>query len=218
MKLFHKYTACFAAIIIFGMGWIGSASAQSQSAFEPQVELRSAGVSIGGYSPSFDYFDRTIWDFNGGPVLGIETELSIMPVLGVKLGIGYFRTSSSINRPEIEGEETRTYTLMPVSLAPVARYNFPQFIISISPGIDIYRVVSSYEVEAGTESTSGNVTGFNITGGIERSFGAVGIEVYGKYVIGTFEQHMQINLDDPIVREEVDFNGPAAGVVLKYLF
>jgi len=216
MRIGHTYTACLAAIICALTGWVGSASAQS--AFTPKLELRSVGVSVSSYSPSFDYFDQTFWDFDGAAAWGIETELSIMPALGVKAGLGYFRTSSSVDRAEFEGEETLTYTLTPFTIAPVARYSHPHFTVSFSPGIDFYRVKSSYESVAESESTSGNVTGFNLRGGLEREFGVIGIELFGKYVNASFEQQMQFEPGEELTTEEVSLDGLQAGITVKYLF
>ncbi|CAN5193865.1 hypothetical protein BH23BAC3_BH23BAC3_14160 [soil metagenome] len=130
----YVFKSILALAVIFLSGW-GSIST-AQSGFDTQIELRSVGVSVGNYSPSFDYFDQTFWDFDGGTALGIESELSIMPVFGIKAGFSYFSTSSSVNRLEIEGEETLTYTLTPITIGAVARYDFPEFTISFSPGID----------------------------------------------------------------------------------
>jgi len=195
-----------------------SSTAIAQSEFETNIEFRSVGISVGSYSPSFDYFDRTFWNFDGGAAIGIETELSIMPVLGLKTGVNYFTTSSNVTRGEFASEETLKYTLIPFSLALVGRYDFPEFSVSFSPGIDFYHVGSSYTGSSGKQETRGNTTGFNLAAGIERDFGVLGVELFGKYIFGSFTQELQFGPDLPVSTHTIDINGFKAGLALKYLF
>lgn len=192
--------------------------ATAQSEFESHVEFRSVGISIGSYSPSFNYFDRTFWIFDGGAAIGVESELSIMPVLGLKTGVSYFNTSANVTRGEFATEENLKYTLIPFSLALVGRYDFPELSVSFSPGIDLYHIGSSYTGSSGTQGTRGNTTGFNLAAGIERNFGVLGVELFGKYLFGSFDQEMQFGPDLPVTTEEINLNGFNAGLALKYMF
>ncbi len=193
-------------------------TATAQSDFETNVEFRSVGISVGSYSPSFDYFDRTFWNFDGGAALGLESELSIMPIMGLKTGVSYFTTSANVTRGEFASEETLEYTLIPFSLALVGRYDLPEFSVSFSPGIDIYHIGSSYTGSSGTQGTRGNSTGVNLAAGIERKFGVLGVELFGKYLFGSFDQEMQFGPDLPVTTETIDLNGFKAGLTLKYLY
>jgi len=213
MKL--KYI--ISAILLTAVAGISS-TATAQSEFETNVELRSVGISVGSYSPSFGYFDRTFWNFDGGAAIGFESELSIMPVLGLKAGVSYFNTSSNVTRGEFASEETLKYTLVPFSLSLVGRYDFPEFSVSFSPGIDLYHVGSSYTGSSGTKDSRGNATTLNLAAGIERNFGVLGIELFGKYIFGSFDQEMQFGPELPVTTEEIDLNGFKAGLALKYLF
>lgn len=210
------FTSFLIAAAISVTGIVSTATAQSD--LETNIEFRSVGVSIGGYSPSFDYFERTFWDFGGGAAIGVESEVSIMPVLGFKAGLAYFSTSSSVTRGEFAAEETLKYTLIPFTIAPVARYDFQEFSVSFSPGIDFYHISSSYESSAGTQSTKGNTTGFNLTGGIERDFNVIAVELFGQYIFGSFNQELQFSPDMPVDTQTIDLNGFKAGISLKYLF
>jgi len=210
------FTALLITAAIFATGMASTATAQSD--FDANIEFRSVGISIGGYSPSLDYFERTFWEFGGGAAIGLETEVTIMPVLGFKAGLGYFSTSSSVTRGEFATEETLRYTLIPFTVAPVARYNFPEFTVSFSPGIDFYHISSTYESSAGTQSSRGNTTGFNLTGGIERGFGVIAAELFGQYIFGSFNQELQFGPDLPVDTQKIDLNGFKVGISLKYLF
>jgi len=216
MKLKNIFTVLLIAAAISATGIVSTATAQSN--FDANIEFRSVGVSIGGYSPSFDYFQRTFWDFGGGAAIGLESEVTIMPVLGFKAGLGYFSTSSSVTRGEFATGETLKYTLIPFTVAPVARYDFPEFSVSFSPGIDFYHISSSYESSAGAQSSRGNTTGFNLTGGIERDFNAIAVELFGQYIFGSFDQELQFGPDMPVTTQTIDLNGFKAGISLKYLF
>lgn len=206
----------FASVSLFS----SSAAAQSSNdPFEFSPELRSVGLSMGTFSPSFNYLnDRTFWDFGTGAGISLDTELSLMPVLGFKLGFGFFQTNSDVRRGEFAQLETLEYTFVPLTLALVGRYTFSNVVTaSISPAIDLYSIDSEYSGSSGVQSAKGSATGFSITGGLEREFGPIGVELFGKYAMGSFDQEFQFGQGLPVTTEEISIDGFNMGLTLKYM-
>lgn len=193
-------------------------TSQAQVNEDGGVSLRSIGVSVGSYSPSFDYFDRTFWDFSSGATFGAEAELYLINNIGVRGGVGYFNTSSDVTRGALQ-EETFEYSMIPIQLGVVGYFDLGGVAtLSVSPGVDFNMINATYSSGAGDQDSSGMATTFNVGAGLEKAFGNIGVELYGKYVIGSFDQDLQFSSDSEVTTEEIALDGLSFGVALKYLF
>lgn len=183
--------------------------AQDGGYFTPDVQFRSVGLSVGMYSPSMDYFDRTYWSFDSGANFGIDAEVDITKLLGIRAGVGMYSTSSEIQRAAIMPVETMTYTLVPVSLGWYARYDLGPVVAGFHNNVDFNSITAKYEAGSEEQSQSGKATTFNFGLSLERAIGNFGVQVYGRYAIGEFEQMVGNNA------EKVDLSGLQAGVTVR---
>lgn len=183
--------------------------AQNGGYFTPDVQFRSVGLSVGMYSPSMDYFDRTFWSFDSGANFGIDAEVDITRLLGVRAGVGMYSTSSEIQRATNMPVETMTYTLIPVSLGWYARYDLGPVVAGFHNNFDFNTINAKYEAGSDEQTQSGAATTINFGLSLERAIGNFGVQLYGRYAIGEFEQMVGNSA------EKVDLSGLQAGVTVR---
>lgn len=216
MKLLKTFTIILLTVPLMTAGFYSTSHAQGNE--DGGIALRSIGLQVGNYSPSFDYFDRTFWDFSGGATLGAEAELYLLKNIGLRAGVGYFNTSSDVTRGALQ-EETFEYQMIPVRLGVVGYFDLGGVAtLSVSPGVDFNMINATYSSGSGDQESSGMATTYNVGAGLEKAFGNIGVELYGTYIIGSFDQDLQFSSNAQVTTEEIDLNGLNFGVKLKYLF
>lgn len=215
MKFLKTLTAIFLTVSLMIAASTSNSYAQSDG---NGISLRSVGLQVGSYSPSFDYFDRTFWDFSGGATFGAEAELNLINNIGVRGGVGYFNTSSDVTRGSLQ-QETLEYSMIPIRLGVVGYFDLGGVAtLTVSPGVDFNMINATYSSGSGEQESSGMTTTYNVGAGLEKAFGNIAVEVYGNYILGSFDQDIQFSSGGTTSTEEIALDGLNVGLKLKYLF
>lgn len=214
--IYHIVNTLLTALLLIIISVCSYTDATAQeSSVDPQ--FRSLGVYMGTYSPSFDYFDRTFWDFSGGASFGIESELNITDYFGVRGSTGYYSISSTVSRV-IGVSETLRYQMIPLSLSPYVLYKPEYVTLFLKTGVDLLPIFGSYNSNFQSQSFSGSTTTFHIEGAVEVDFDTYGISLFAKYVVGSFDQDFTFSEGATTTEENIDLNGFNFGLSFKYLF
>jgi hypothetical protein len=214
--IYHTAKTLLTALLLFIISLYNYTDATAQeSSVDPQ--FRSVGIYVGAYSPSFDYFDRTFWNFSGGASFGLESELNLTDFFGIRGSAGFYSTSSGVDRV-IGLSETLRYQMVPLSLSPYVYYKPEYVTLFLKTGVDLLPIFGSYNSNNRTQSFSGATTTFHVEGAIEVDFDTYGISLFAKYIVGSFDQDFTFSEGSPTTNENIDLNGFNFGLSFKYLF
>ena len=190
----------------------GEARAQQQSAF--QSDFRSVGIYVGTYTPSFDYFDRTFWNFSTGVKFGMEGDYDITPHSGVRMSIGLSTLSSEVSRVPGTTERLR-YQFIPFTIAPYLYYEPDYVTLFLRAGVDFTAVLSRYSVDTPSRLGNGSTTTFHIETAVERALEDFGIALNLRYTFGSFDQDFTFNEGGTVNTEKINLNGFSISLSVK---
>jgi hypothetical protein len=77
---------------------------------------------------------------------------------------------------------------------------------------------ATYSSGSGEQESSGMTTTYNVGAGLEKAFGNIAVEVYGNYILGSFDKDIQFSSGGTTSTEEIALDGLNVGLKLKYLF
>jgi len=210
-----KSTASVLILLFALMFSADEARAQQQSAF--QNDFRSIGLYLGGYSPSFNYFDRTFWDFSTGVQFGLEGEYNITHYSGIRMSFGFFSTSSEANR--VSGTtEKLSYQFFPFSISPYLNFEPGYVTLFLRAGIDFTAIRARYATNSPSQLVNGGTTTYHIEGAIERSLEEFGLSLNLRYTFGSFDQEFTFDEGSSTTTESINLDGFSVSLSLKRLF
>lgn len=213
-----KKTSITALLLLFiSMISNGETMAQQQQPSAEYPYFRSVNIYGGFFNPSFSYFDRTFWDFSGGANFGVETEFDFNPYFGIRGSIGFFGTSSDVQRMA-GNTETLRYQFVPISFSPYVKYEPENITLFLKTGVDLIPISGSYIADFRTQSVSGSTTTFHVEGAVEHVFNEIALSLYVKYLIGSFDQEITFIEGTSPTTENIELNGFSFGFAFKYLF
>jgi outer membrane protein W len=197
--------------------------------------FRSAGVNLGWYNPSMDYwndqyFPAGKWEnsFKGAMIYTGFIEINIIKNLRVKASGAYWMEkvgSGAIKVGEVNGTEQITTSLTILSLDALYRFSFLTF-AGISPYAGVggsyvmiqnkfLRQPNGYEEENYTNQGQ-DMLG-TLTLGLEKVVAQhFGIAIDFRYVIGNYTQEMK-DTQGTITSHPVSLTGPQIGINLSYI-
>jgi opacity protein-like surface antigen len=199
--------------------------------------FRSAGISIGWYKPSMNFWNDTyfadtarLWEntFKGNLFYSGFIELNIIKNLRVKASGSYWTEtvkSGVIPINEVTGTEQLTTSLTSISLDVIYRLGFLSF-EKFSPyaglgGSFVFvqnKMVSTPDDNPEESSTNQgqDVTG-TLIAGIERTFGNhFGAAIDFRYILGSYAQEMK-DVSNNVTTHPVSLSGPQIGLSLYYI-
>jgi len=195
---------------------ISSSAVSGQSFLKDN--LRSVDFSFGVQNSSFDYFDRTFWDFSSAPELGIGTEIFLTDQVVGRLGVGFSQHSSTIQREALAGREILKYSFVPIQIGLLFTHEFDMIRVLFGPDIEFINVRGSYDSPAGVQSGWGGTTALNLNASVEYNLDPVAISLYTKYKFGSFDQELQFEQGGSIATENINLNGFSGGIRISYIF
>ena len=209
-------------------GALGAQGAPGFQNSDDRFSLRSVSISIGSYQPSFDYFDRTAWNFNDGTMSDIRVEWNLIRPLSVVGGVGYFNLFSRVKRGDLAYEEQLVYDMLPLSLGLTGRFRVDAITIPgvdawnlyLNTGADLFLISATYRycVCAPETTKRGSTLAMVGNGGLELAFNRFALDLFAGYRVGEFEQSLQFNEDSDPATEGISLTGFTYGIRLAYLF
>jgi len=215
-----------------------SLHAQEATNTDEQISfgIRSAGINIGWYKPSMNYWNDTYfinnnWEnkFEGSFYYGAFFELNIINNLRARAGFSYWKEtikSGEIQFGGLLGDEKLELSLasIPVDIVYQPEFlTFEKFIPYAGIGGNFLFIQDKYTKKPnGLPEEEVKEQGQDFTGlvilGIERQI----IEHFSaaiefKYVIGKYQQEVRSPTGD-IIKEDVSLSGPKIGIKLAYDF
>lgn len=178
---------------------------------------KSIGLKAGFYSPSFSFFDQSLWNFSHSATFGAEFDYHFNQYLFIKTGVDFFSSEAAVIRPELEWEERIEFEFVPLHLSILGKYDFEYVTAFAGPGFEFISIASTYTSPNESQFKSGYTSVFTINAGMERQFGDFALSLHSKYVIGEFRQRMDVGSN--LRRNyEISLNGLHIGTTVKYLF
>ena len=209
-------------------GALGAEGAPGFQNSDDRFSLRSVSISIGSYQPSFDYFDRTAWNFNDGTMSDIRVEWNLIRPLSVVGGVGYFNLFSRVKRGDLAYEEQLVYDMLPLSLGFTGRFRVDAITIPgvdtwnlyLNSGADLFLISATYRycVCAPETTKRGSTLAMVANAGAELTFNRFAFDLFAGYRLGEFEQSLQFNEDSEPSTEGISLTGFTYGIRLAYLF
>jgi opacity protein-like surface antigen len=228
----------FLIVCLLVCGILTNVSAQETKATAKQTTfgIRSAGINIGWYNPSLDYWNDTYfkdnnWEnsFDGSMYYGAYLHVNIIKELGVRAGLSYWKETVKSGDIVISGilatEELQlSLTSIPIDVIYQPGFvKFERFMPYAGIGgsfIFIQNKFSRTLSNLPSEETKEQGQDFagQIILGIERpviEHLSLGIEF--NYVFGKYQQEVK-QLTGEIIKKDVSVSGPKIGIKIAYDF
>jgi hypothetical protein len=182
--------------------------------------LHSAGVQVGPYQPSMDYFKTSIWDFPSPLMVQAEVDVDVIRFARVRVGAGFGQTNARIFRGEPYGiEEEFTYQFIPVSVSVLPHYAFGVLDVYAGAGVDMMNVSAKYTSRSFDTNERGVTTLPHGLAGVELSvIPKTIIALQAKYLTGDFTQNLQLGQDTNAFEQVVTMDGLQFSVGVKFKF
>lgn len=223
-----------ASVFFFFAGF----AAGQEPVTESQATSNSAGISIGWYNPSLDYWkesDNSEFrdaDFNGAIFVKGFYERQIVKNLNLQIGLGYWQTTTEADLQGF-GNTKMLLTGIPVNLD----FNYhiePLKFSVITPyvGLGAEYVFIQYKLNFEQNDNPDPVNGSTFMGSAQLGLEAKLSEYFAmdlefRYKFGSYEQDFKSAVENPenpdeptyeTVTEKISLNGPFIGITFKYLF
>ncbi len=222
-KIFDRKILLFMMLFLLGM---------SAPAFA-QVGIHSVGINIGSYTPSMDYWNDnalTTWGSKfGGSLYGnLNVEVSLIKVLGLRVGVGYWNqelTESGIQYGSELRNDKIAVQFIPLNFDVIFRSPLEmssEFGLYGGIGTGINFISMDYTISIpslgeNVQSHSGRNTIFHLIMGADYKIMnnlAVGAEF--KYIFAKYAQDVLVETN--LRQEDVSMNGVQLMATIKYLF
>ena len=178
---------------------------------------KSIGLTAGFYSPSFDFFDQSLWSFSHTSAFGAEFDYHFNRYFFVKTGVDFHSSEAEVLRPEFDWSESILFEFIPIHLSLLGKYQLEHFSVFGGPGLEFVSISGTYNSPNESQFKSGYTTLYSINAGAQKEFGNFAVSLQSKYLIGEFRQRMEVGTD--LSRNnEISLNGLKISVVVKYLF
>ena len=228
-----KITLKFALIIIF-LSSLNVLNAQEEPSFK--MGFSSAGLSMGWYNPSLDYWkDDSLFmnaSYNGAFNVKAFTDISLTKTLAVQVGIGYWQQTLE---QDINGFGNTKMQIIGYPISAALHYSILPFKFSVvTPYVGLggeflilqnsmkFEQKNDPDPENGATALANGIIGLDAQ--LSDQF-VVGLEF--QYKFGKYTQDFKtekFNPDDPenpevsFVSEDISLNGPRIGITFRYLF
>lgn len=226
----HKHLFISVSLLALMVFSSGSFAQQKKSAFY------GAGLSVGWYNPSLDYFqDESMFmeaDFSGALMVNASVEFKLIKNLHGVAELGFWQETVEDDLQGY-GNTKLLLTAYPLSLA-LKYYLLHTEASAILPylgvGGDFLLIQNKLEFEDidNPDPNTGSTMSGKAMAGIEAKVStnfAIGLNF--DYRIGQFKQDFNKTTSDPdnpeqqetiVVTEDVSLNGPSLGITFRYLF
>jgi outer membrane protein W len=229
---------CLLVICFLLCGILASVSAQETtgSAQQTNFGIRAAGMQIGWYNPSMDYWNDTYFknnnwdnDFKGSMFYGAYFELNIINHLSARTGFSYWKETVKSGEMQIgglTGNEKLELSLTSIPIDIIYQLDilaFGKFKPYAGIGCSFLFIQNKFvRIPDGLPEIEIKEQGQNFSGqiflGIDRSIidhFSTGLEV--KYSFGKYVQELR-SVTSKINTEDVSLNGLSIGLKLAYNF
>lgn len=192
-------------------------SAQELSANENDEPRKAIGLTGGVYSPSFSFFDQSLWNFSHSSTYGAEFDYHFNRFVFLKTGVDFHTSEASVFRPDLEWQENITFEFIPVHLSILGKYNLDHFSVFAGPGFEFVSISTTYTSPDESQFKSGYTSLLSLNIGAQRNIGSFAVSLHSKYLMGEFRQRMDVgtNLSR---NDEVSLSGLKISATVKYLF
>lgn len=225
-------------LLSFGLFIPNGIAQESVSTKESSFTSNSAGISLGWYNPSLDYWkesDNSEFkdaDFNGAIFVKGFYERQIVKNLNLQIGLGYWQSTTEADLQGF-GNTKMLLTGIPINL-DINYHIEPLKISIITPyvGLGVEYVFVQYKLNFEQKDNPDPVTGSTFMGnamiGLEAKLSEYfAMDLEFRYKMGSYEQDFISVVEDPenpdeptyeTVTEKISLNGPYIGITFKYLF
>lgn len=205
---------------------------QEEKVTSGKFGLHSAGVSLGWYNPSMDYWKTKSEfkdaGFSGALEVNSFADFRIISNLHGKIGLGYWQESVNDSLQNF-GSTTLLLTGVPVSIDfcyKIEPLEISLFTPYIGAGGEFLFVQHKMKFDLNDDppaKTGSTVMGHLIAGIETKLSDQFAIDIDLKYKFGNYKQDFKIeNPENPdeseIVTETISLNGPRIGLTLRYIF
>jgi outer membrane protein W len=236
MKLTTKFSLLLICFFVCSIFSNVSAQETTGTAQQTNFGIRAAGMQMGWYNPSMDYWNDTYFknnkwknDFKGSMLYGAYFELNIIDDLSARAGFSYWKETVKSGEMQIgglTGNEKLELSLSSIPIDFIYHFDFLAF-EKFKPYAGIggsflfiqnkfTRSLTGMPDEEIKEQGQDFVGHFLF--GIEREIiehFSAGLEF--SYVFGKYDQEVEM-LNGEIIKEDVSVSGPLIGIKLAYNF
>jgi hypothetical protein len=224
-----------ASVLIF---FFSNVSGQEEALNNSPSTSNSAGISIGWYNPSLDYWKESInsefkdADFNGAIYVKGFYERQIIKNLNFQIGLGYWQSTTEADLQGF-GNTKMLLTGIPVNI-DIHYHLEPLKFSVITPyiGVGGEYVFVQYKLNFEQNDNPDPVTGSTFMGnaliGLEAKLSDYfAMDLEFRYKFGSYDQDFKSAVENPenpdeptyeTVTETISLNGPFVGITFKYLF
>jgi len=223
-------------ILIASLICINSGNAQEEANEKTTFKSYAAGLYLGWYNPSLDYWKENseFKDASWGGAIYVKGfyDLQIIKNLNGQIGVGYWQSSAE---EELQGFGSTKLLLTGVPISLDIMYHIEAIRVSIiTPYVGIggeYTFLQhklNFEQVDDPDSVNGSTFTGNGALGLEAKLSAnFAMDLEFRYKFGNYTQEFKKGTIDPenpdeptfeIVEETIDLSGPFVGLSLKYLF
>lgn len=196
------------------------------------IKLENAGLSIGWFNPSLDYWknESEFKDavFGGAIDVAAVLDLKIIDDFHGKIGLGYWQESTKYDLQGF-GNTTLLITGIPINvdfvykIRPLKFLFFTPFIGEGAEYLFVQHILKFDLNEDTSPQTGTTILGHVIAGFESKLSEQFALDLEFQYKFGNYKQDFEIN--DPsypennkIVTETISLSGPRVGITLKYFF
>jgi hypothetical protein len=232
----QKFFTLFLVIVFLSVVRINGVNAQESSDENTSFGVYSAGLSLGWYNPSLDYWKEKSEfkdaDFKGAIDVKGLMDLRLVRDLHLRVGVEYWQTSVE---EDLQGfGETKLFlTGVPVTLdmlyyARPIRFSVITPFIGINGAYTFINYKLDFRDKDNPEPRSGSTfVGSGIIGLQAKLSDSFALDLEFDYKFGNYDQDFTVEIIDPenpdepeykVVTETISLGGPFVGLTLKYLF
>ena len=210
------YRACLMLLLMAPLALAQSGDAGEKRGF--QFTPSSFGVSFGLYSASFEYYNRSFWDFpEAMGLVNLEGEVDLHHRLRLRAGVGYANVNSTVFRGEAFGiEESLNYDFIPISISLLPHYSREKLSVFAGPSLDFMNIRTHYTSRSfDTRETGSTMLYGGLAGVSYKIMPRLELSLQGRYVVGEFDKLIIFNPAAPQFEEVIGMTGPQISVGVK---
>jgi hypothetical protein len=184
-----------------------------------QFTPASVGVNFGVYTPAFEYYERTFWDFpQAMGMVGAEGEVDLHHLLKLRAGVGFGTTSSTVFRGQPFGtDEKLQYNFIPIGVSLLPNWQAGRLNVHAGPSVDFMHVRARYTSRSYDTKVGGNTMTFGGVAGLSyRILPGLEMSVQGRYMVGEYTKQFIFDTGSGFVGNEgIDLSGPHISIGVK---
>ncbi len=202
---------CLASCVLLLASCFSTANAQKN------FGVNSYGVHVGRYTPSFDAWEGTVWEFGPATMVGVDMDLDMAKQVRLRIGAAGGSTAATVLRDPGVGNEELRYRFLPIGATVIVHTPLQLFEAYGGAGLDLMSIKTTFESTIDRSEISGSAYLPHVLVGIKVMLAErAHLSVQLKQVLGTYDQQFQLEGENNVrVTQPIKMQGAYWSVGLR---